>query len=123
MVWLLFRSLLPFQVVKIEQVDCKMSTKNVNNLNTFYDIFGQLHPQEYKPTKKQIARLQLNKKKRKETHSAKLPLPDVLMASPYGPICNAKGCICSGLSLRHTQDVCLIIIHETDVYGIFSVMS
>ena len=31
-----------------------MSTKNVNNykLKTFRDIFGQLHTQEYKTTKK-----------------------------------------------------------------------
>ena len=39
-----------------------MSTKNVNN----YDTFGQLHTQEYKTTKKQIVSLQLNEKKSKE---------------------------------------------------------
>ena len=35
---------LRFQVVQIEQVDCKMSTKNVNyyKWKTFRDIFGQL---------------------------------------------------------------------------------
>ena len=39
-----------------------MSTKSVNNYKeeTFRDIFGQLHTQEYKATKKQIVRLQLN---------------------------------------------------------------
>ena len=53
---------LRFQVVQIKQADCKMSTKNVNN----YDTFGQLHTQEYKATKKQIVSLQLNEKKSKE---------------------------------------------------------
>ena len=45
-----------------------MSTKNVNDykLKTFRDIFGQLHMQEYKTTKKQIVRFQLNEKKSKE---------------------------------------------------------
>ena len=45
-----------------------MSTKNVNNYKskTFRDIFGQLHTQEYKATKKQIVKLQLNEKKSKE---------------------------------------------------------
>ena len=45
-----------------------MSTKNVNNckLKTFRDIFGQLHTQEYKTTKKQIVRFQLNEKKSKK---------------------------------------------------------
>ena len=58
-----------FQVVQIKQVDCKMSTKNVNNCKwkTFRDIFGQI----YKATKKQIRlqqmRLQLNEKKSKES--------------------------------------------------------
>ena len=53
---------LRFQDVQIKQVDCKMSTKNVNNYNlkTFRDIFGQLHTQEYKATKKQTVRFQLN---------------------------------------------------------------
>ena len=32
---------------------------------TFRDIFGQLHSQEYKATKKKIERLQLNAKKPK----------------------------------------------------------
>ena len=32
--------------------------------------------------------------------------------SPYGPICNAKGRICSGASLGRTQDVNLTIIHK-----------
>ena len=31
---------------------------------------------------------------------------------PYGPICNAKGRICSGTSLGRTQDVNLTIIHK-----------
>ena len=45
-----------------------MSTKDVNNYKqkTFCDIFGQLHTQEYKATKKEIVRLQLNKKNLKE---------------------------------------------------------
>ena len=45
-----------------------MSTKNVNNFKwkTFFDIFGQLHTQEYKVTKKQIVRLQPNENKSKE---------------------------------------------------------
>ena len=48
-----------------------MSTKNVNNykLTTFPDIFGQLHTQEYKTTKKQIVRFQLNEKKSKESQT------------------------------------------------------
>ena len=60
---------LRFQVVQIQQVDRKMSTKNVNNYKskTFRDIFGQLHTQEYKGRKKQIVRLQLNEKKSKES--------------------------------------------------------
>ena len=45
-----------------------MSTKNVNNyrLKTFRNIFGQLHTQEYKTTKKQIVRFQLNEKSQKK---------------------------------------------------------
>ena len=56
---------LRFQVVQIKQVDCKISAKNVNNYKykTFHDIFGQLCTQEYKATKKQVVRLQLNEKK------------------------------------------------------------
>ena len=48
-----------------------MSTKNVNKykLTTFPDIFGQLHTQEYKTTKKQIVRFQLNEKKSKESQT------------------------------------------------------
>ena len=48
-----------------------MSTKNINNykLKTFRDIFGQLHTQEYKTTKKQIVRFQLNEKKSKESQT------------------------------------------------------
>ena len=53
---------LRFQVVQIKQADCKMSTINVNN----YDTFGELHTQEYKATKKQIVSLQPNEKKSKE---------------------------------------------------------
>ena len=58
---------LRFHVVQKKQVDCKMSTKNVNNYKQkiFRDIFGQLLAQEYKATKKQIVRLQLNEKKSK----------------------------------------------------------
>ena len=45
-----------------------MSTKNVSNYKwkIFRDIFGQLHTQEFKATKKQM-RLQLNEKKLKES--------------------------------------------------------
>ena len=41
-----------------------MRTKNVNDYKkkTFRGIFGQLHTQEYKAKKKQIARFQLNEK-------------------------------------------------------------
>ena len=48
-----------------------MSTKNVNNYKykTFRDIFRQLHTQEYKTTKKQAVRLQLNEKKSKESQT------------------------------------------------------
>ena len=51
--------------MQIKQVDCKVSTKNVNNYKekTFRDISGQLHTQKYKATQKQIVRLQLNQKK------------------------------------------------------------
>ena len=42
-----------------------MSTKNV----TFRDIFRQLHTQEYKTTKKQAVKLQLNEKKSKESQT------------------------------------------------------
>ena len=61
---------LRFQVVQIKQVDCKMSNKNVNNSKkrTFHDIFGQLHTQEYKGTKKRIVR-QLNEEKSKESQT------------------------------------------------------
>ena len=47
---------LHFQNVQIKQVDCKLSTKNVNNytLKTFRDDLGQLHTQEYKAPKKHI---------------------------------------------------------------------
>ena len=38
---------LRFEVMKIKQVNCKMSTKK-----TFCDNFGQLHTQEYNATKK-----------------------------------------------------------------------
>ena len=45
---------LRFQDVQIKQVDCKVNTKIVNNYKwkSFCDIFGQLHIQEYKATKK-----------------------------------------------------------------------
>ena len=49
-----------FDFVQIKHVDCKMSTKNVNNYKwkTFRNIFGQLHTKVYKATKKKM-RLQL----------------------------------------------------------------
>ena len=52
---------LRFQVVQMKQVDCKMSNKNVSNnyKHNIRDIFGQLHTQEYKATKKQIVRFSL----------------------------------------------------------------
>ena len=37
---------------------------------------------------------------------------DVLRTSPYGPVCNTKGCICSRTSLGCAQDVNLTIIHK-----------
>ena len=40
---------------------------NNYKLKTFHDSFGQLHAQEYKATKKQIVRLQVNEKKSKES--------------------------------------------------------
>ena len=46
---------------------------------------------------------------------------DVLRTFPYGPICNAKGRIRSGISLRRTQDVNLPIIHKMGFHGIFSI--
>ena len=50
-----------FQVMQIKQVDCKMSIKKKFFLKKpFGDIFGQLHTQECKSTKKYIVRLQLN---------------------------------------------------------------
>ena len=55
-----------FDFVQIKQVDCKMGTKNVNNYKwkTFRNVFGQLHIQEYKATKKQM-RFQLDENKSK----------------------------------------------------------
>ena len=38
--------------------------------------------------------------------------PDVIRTSPYGPICNTKGGICSGKSLGRTQNINLTIIHQ-----------
>ena len=43
---------LRFQVMQIKQVDFKMSTKKTIFKKTFRDIFGQLHTQECKATKK-----------------------------------------------------------------------
>ena len=40
---------------------------NNYKLKTFHDSFGQLPTQEYKATKKQIVRLQVNEKKSKES--------------------------------------------------------
>ena len=60
------------------------------------------------------------------THSAKLRPEDVLktslknvLTSPYGPMCNTKGRICSGTSLERTQDVNLTIIHKIEFLRIF----
>ena len=52
----------------MKQVDCKMSTKNVNNFKykAFRDIFGQLHKAVMK---KEIVRLKLNIKKSKENQA------------------------------------------------------
>ena len=57
-----------YDFMQTKKVDCKMSTKNVSNYKwkIFRDIFGQLHTQEFKATKKQM-RLQLNEKKSKES--------------------------------------------------------
>ena len=65
----------------------------------------------------------------RDTLSAKLPPEDVLRTSrktsrrpqdvPYGPICNAKGRILSGTSLRRTQDVNLTIIYKMDIILLF----
>ena len=46
-----------------------MSAENVNNYKqiTCCDIFGQLHTQQYKVTKKKVVRFQLNEKKSKES--------------------------------------------------------
>ena len=47
--------------------------------------------------------------------------PDVLRTCPNGPICKAKGRICSGTSFGRTQDVNLNIIHNICFKGIFSI--
>ena len=49
-------------------MDCKISKKNANNYRTFRDIFLKLH-KEYKDTKKEIVRLQLNEEKSKENET------------------------------------------------------
>ena len=59
---------LHFQFMQMKQADCKISNTNVKNYK-FRDIFGQLHKQEYKATKKQIVKLQLNEKKSKESQT------------------------------------------------------
>ena len=66
---LLFHGLVTFSCRTIKQVYCRMSAKNLNNYkqNTFCDIFGQLHTQQYKVTKKKVLRFQLNEKKSKES--------------------------------------------------------
>ena len=63
------RVCLHFHVVQIKQIDYKINIKDVNNCKwkTFRDMFGQLHTEEHKATKKQIVRLQLNEKKSKES--------------------------------------------------------
>ena len=50
---------LRFQVVQVKQIDWKMNTKIWIIINDFV----QLHMQEFKATKKQVMRLQLNQKK------------------------------------------------------------
>ena len=60
--------------MEIKQVDCKISTKKVNKYNKIRDVLGQLHTKEYKATKKQVVRLQLNRnivdeKKSKESQT------------------------------------------------------
>ena len=42
---------------------------NNYKLKTLRDIFGQLHTQEHKATKKQVVRFQLNEKNSKESQS------------------------------------------------------
>ena len=54
--------------MKIKHVDCKISKKNANNYRTFRDIFLKLH-KEYKGTKEEIVRLQLNEEKSKENET------------------------------------------------------
>ena len=59
-----------FQVVQIKRSDCKMSTKSVNNYKGILCCFWiTAHTQDYKTTKKQIVRLQLNEKKSKESQT------------------------------------------------------
>ena len=52
LVQLLFHSLFTFSSYAKIQVDCKMNTKKNFLQKTFGDIFGQLHTQECKATKK-----------------------------------------------------------------------
>ena len=56
---------LRFQVMEVKQTGWKINTKNMNIINNV----GQLHTQEFKATKKQIVRLQLNEKKSKESQT------------------------------------------------------
>ena len=42
-----------------------------------------------------------------------------LRTSPYGPVCNTKGRICSGTSMGCAQDVNLTIIHQNEFLRIF----
>ena len=62
---------LRFQVlqVKTDWLDTK-NTKNINIINNF----GQLHTQEFKATKNQVVRIQLNEKKWKESQTFSMSL-------------------------------------------------
>ena len=68
---LLFHGLVTFSCRAIKQVYCRVSAENVNNYkqNTFCDIFGQLHTQQYKVRKKKVVRFELNEKKSKESNA------------------------------------------------------
>ena len=55
---------LRFQVVQIKQVDCKMSTKNVNNYKYFMIFLGNCTHESIQPRKRRyVVRLRLNEKK------------------------------------------------------------
>ena len=62
---------LRFQVLQIKRLIAKWVLKMwiIINKRHFVIFFGQLHIQEHKATKKQIARLELNEKKSKESQA------------------------------------------------------